>query len=213
MEFFVRFIGTLKKIANSFKTHFWGRIVVLKKRKSIFLVIILGALGLLYFPIKNNYLKTSGSQQVADQRPEINKAKATKIINKDYAFILRNDVGNEAGTLRYSIDSAELRDEIVVKGQKALAVKGKNFLILNVKLINKENAEIAVNTRNYIRLSINENKQEWLAPDMHSDPLKVQPISTKYTRLGFAVDDNVKNFEIQVGEIDKEKNIIDLKFN
>ena len=104
-----------------------------------------------------------------------------------------------------------MRKEIVVKGQKATAVAGRIFLIFNLRLINEGQQKIQVNTRDFLRISAN-GGQEWLAPDIHNDPVEAQPISTKYTRLGFPVNEGQKNFQVQVGEINGEKTTFDLQF-
>lgn len=67
-----------------------------------------------------------------------------------------------------------------------------------------------MNTRDYVRLIIDGNQEEKLAPDIHNDPVEIQAISTKQTRLGFAIDDNDKSLALQVGEIDGEKEVIEL---
>ena len=110
------------------------------------------------------------------------------------------------------IEKAELREEIIIEGQKASAVEGRIFLILTVKATNEHNQAIEISTRDYVRASVNGNKEEWLAAGMHNDPVEVQAISTKYTRLGFPIDENDKNIVLRVGEIDGEKEEIDINF-
>ena len=105
---------------------------------------------------------------------------------------------------------AELRKEILIKGQKATAIKGRIFLIINLKIVNTLKQGINVNARDYMRLTVNGNSNELLAPDIHNDPVEVQAISTKHTRVGFAINDNEKNYVLQVGEIDGGKESIKL---
>ena len=69
---------------------------------------------------------------------------------------------------------------------------------------------IKINTKDFIRLSVNNNQNEWLAPDLHNDPVEVQAISTKNTRLGFPVNESDKNLVLQVGEIEGYKQQISL---
>lgn len=145
-----------------------------------------------------------------DQRVVVAGAKASMALNKDFSFPLTNDKGKEISKLKYFIETADLRDEIIVKGQRATAVKGRTFLILTIKLTNEFSKALEVNVRDYVRLSANGNMTELLAPDIHNDPVAVQAISTKYTRVGFPINDTDKNLTLIVGEISGDKQNIPL---
>jgi len=125
---------------------------------------------------------------------------------------LRDENGEVVSSFKYLIENAELRDEIIVKGQKATAIKGRDFLILTLKLQNDLDDSIEVSTKDYLRLSVNGNEDEWLAPDIHNDPVEVQAISVKNTRLGFPVNENDTNLVLQVGEINGEKEKVEINF-
>lgn len=144
-----------------------------------------------------------------DQRVVIKKAKATQIVNKTLEFPLNDQAGKEVSKLKYEIQTVELRDEIVVKGERATAIKGRTFLIANLKITNSFDKSIQVNVKDYIRLIIG-NSSDKLAPDIHNDPVDVQAISTKLTRVGFPIDDDVKELTLQVGEIKGNKQLIKL---
>ena len=146
----------------------------------------------------------SASVAYTDTRPEPSKAKARQALNKEYAFPLKDEKGKQVSQVKYVIENAELQDSIIVKGQRAQAVKGRTFLILNLKIVNDHTQGIEINTKDYIRLSVNGSK-EWIAPEVHNDPVLVQAISTKLTRLGFPVNDSDKDLILQVGEIKGEK--------
>lgn len=147
----------------------------------------------------------------SDEKVEIKGASSQTDVSREFTFPLKDSSGEEVSTFKYKIESAELRDEIVVKGQKANAIKGREFLILNIKLTNDYDRQIQINTRDYIRLSVNGNESEWLAPEIHNDPAEVQAISTKNTRLGFPINESDEKLVIQVGEINGEKEKIELK--
>jgi hypothetical protein len=78
-----------------------------------------------------------------------------------------------------------------------------------VKIINDSSLVFEINTRDYIRLSIEGNKERFAA-DIHNDPVQIQAIATKPTRLGFPIDDKNKKFELFVGEIKGEKKSISI---
>jgi hypothetical protein len=143
---------------------------------------------------------------------KIKPAQATTDINKTYNFPLKDESGEEVGVLEYEITKAELMDELVVQGQKATAVDGRTFLIIGLKVKNDLNQSLEINTKDYIRLSVNGNKENWLAPDIHNDPVKVQAISTKNTRVGFPINDTDKDLVLRIGEIKGEKEEVPIQF-
>ncbi len=126
-------------------------------------------------------------------------------LNKEFTFPVSDTI-----KLKFSLQKAELSNQIVVQGQNATAVPGRTFLIVTIKIVNDSNQTIKMNTRDYVRLSVNGDEGTWLAPDIHNDPVEVQAISTKYTRVGFPVNTSDKNFKLQIGEIKGDKEKIDL---
>lgn len=175
---------------------------------SALLVIIVAGLFFVIRRTRRN-LSTMG----ANGQVQITNPKATEILNKEFDFPLKDSTGKEVSKFKYIIESVDLRDEIVVKGQKATAIQGKIFLIINLKIVNEHNQGVQINTKDYVRLSLNGNKTEWLASDFHNDPVEIQAISTKQTRLGFAVNNSDKNPLLRIGEINGEKIELPIKFN
>lgn len=179
----------------------------------LILIIVLG--GILYLTARANVFtgqKTLSSIQTnSGQKTKIAQPLSVQAINREFNFPIKDNKGATAGTLKYIIEKAETRDEIIVKGQKATAIEGRTFLIVTLKITNEGNKRIEVNSRDFVRLSVN-NKPEWLAPDVHNDPVEIQPISTKYSRLGFPINEGDNNLKIQVGEITGEKTVLDLQF-
>jgi len=149
----------------------------------------------------------------SDVRPEVAGAKSSMELNREFSFPLKTAKGVEVSRFKYILQNAELRDEILVKGQKATAIKGKTFLVVNLKISNEFNQASKINSKDYIRLSVNGNKDEWLAPEYHNDPVEVQAQSTKYTRIGFPISDNDGNLLLRVGEIDGSKEEVSVSFN
>ena len=166
-------------------------------------VIIIGAVGLGI----NTLVKTSG-----DSRVEIKAARATQAINKEFSFPLKDDKGKVVTTITYTVEAAELRDEIVVKGQRASSVRGRTFLTIPLKINNPYNQAIEIQSKDYIRLIVNGKDKDLLAADIHNDPVTVQTSSTKQTRLGFPINDTDKNIVLRVGELNGTKEDITLTF-
>lgn len=166
--------------------------------------------GLLAFGIsKTNFLSAGNS---FGEKTEIAPANATLGLNKELIYPLKDDKGTQVSQFKYTVEDAELRDEIIVKGQRATAIKGRTFLILNLKINNEYNQAIQVNTRDYIRLSVNNNEAELLAPDIHNDPVEIQAISTKFTRVGFPINESDTNIKLKLGEINGNKESVDINF-
>lgn len=147
---------------------------------------------------------TSTSEKVSIDKPQ-----ATQTLNKAYDFPLKDTAGKQLSTIKYQIVDTELRDQVLWKGQTATAVAGRTFLILNLKLTNSYNKAIQINASDYVRLRVN-NSGDMLAPDLNNDPVTVQAISTKYTQLGFPIDDDFKSLTLQIGEISGKKDNVTL---
>lgn len=150
--------------------------------------------------------RSSGKNEIV-----IASAKASQEINKEFNFPVKNEDGEEVSKIKYIVENAEKRDEVVAKGQRAQSVKGRTFLVFNLKIVNDFNQPLNIQTRDYVRLSVNENKDQWLAPDFTNDPVEIQAISTKLTRVGFMVNDTDKNIILRVGEINGEKEELEIK--
>jgi hypothetical protein len=174
----------------------------------IFVLIVLLFVSYRIFSRKNDTNITANSGKF-----DVSPPKASMTLNKDFTFPIKDDKGNELTKFTYTIDTAELRDEIVVQGQKTTAVAGRTFLILTLKITNSFDKNININARDYIRLSVNGNDKELLAADIHNDPVSIQAISTKYSRLGFPINETDKKLKLSVGEIDGNKQNIDLNLS
>lgn len=177
------------------------------------MLAILGVIVFIAVVILSRSNQNTIANQASNEKPVAPVAKATQEINKVFNFPIRNSDGKIVKTLKFEILSANLQDEILVKGQRARAVKGRTFIILNLKITNSFEQGIQISSRDYVRLIVNNNKKELVAADIHNDPVEVQAISTKTTRLGFPINETDKNLEIQVGEINGKKETIKLTFN
>ncbi|TSC88180.1 MAG: Uncharacterized protein G01um101416_203 [Microgenomates group bacterium Gr01-1014_16] len=156
--------------------------------------------------------RTSSTSSVpaSDSRISILGARASSQLNQEFSFPLNSSAGSKLTDIKFILESAELRDEIIVKGKRATAVQGRTFLILNLKISSAYSRALNINTQDYFRLTMNDKPDQLLAPDIHNDPVVVQPISTKLARLGFPVNDTDKNLTLWVGEVAGEKTQIDL---
>lgn len=146
----------------------------------------------------------------ADTRVDVQGAKARQDINQVFPISIKDAKGEEAAQIKMELQSAELRDEIIVAGKRATSVRGRTFLILNLKLTSDFPQPIEINIRNYFRLTTNGKEAELLAADIHNDPVLVQPQSTKYTRIGFPINDTDTQLAVWEGEISGGKQKVEL---
>ena len=136
-----------------------------------------------------------------------------QVINKEFSFPIKDNGGKEISKVKLLVENVSIQDDILVKGQRARAVQGRTFLILNLKITNTYKQGIQIYSRDYILLVINGNKKELIAADIHNDPVEIQAISTKTTRIGFPINEIDRNLEILVGEINGRKETIKLTVN
>ncbi|PIR80190.1 MAG: hypothetical protein COU25_01480 [Candidatus Levybacteria bacterium CG10_big_fil_rev_8_21_14_0_10_35_13] len=222
---FLSILATLKKLLNTLKknltnrrssqnttnlgysprNNFRGKEKKILIVSAIVLVILIGTAFYIGFTRTD-----SVSLSYSDTRPEAAVAKARQELNKTSNFPITDENGKKAGEIKYTILTAELQDSIIVKGQRAQAVKGRTFLILNLKIVNDNSQGIEINTKDYVRLSVNK-KDEWIASEVHNDPVEVQAISTKYTRIGFPINDTDKDLTLRIGEINGDKQTLSLE--
>lgn len=156
----------------------------------------------------------SNSAAAGESNIELPNAVSTIELNRNFEFPLRDDEGEEVGRFDFIVENAELQKQIIVQGKRATAVNGRIFLVFNLKIVNDLKFPMELPTRNFMRIILNNNDAELLAPDIHNDPVEVQAISTKYTRLGLAIDESAakQTIRVQVGEVDGEKQTIELNF-
>ncbi len=147
---------------------------------------------------------TSGNQQVQLEQPL-----AAETLNKTYQFALKDSAGHQVSTISYTLINVQKTNQIIVTGVKATSIQGRSFLVVNIKITNNYEKDVQINAKDYIRLMVN-NSNEKMAADINNDPVEIQAISTKYTRLGFPINTTDKNLILQVGEIKGNKSIIKL---
>ncbi len=205
-------LGSLKNPFKNFKFPKFNKKFFIKLALPVLVVVIfiLGAMSLV-----RSMNSTSAVNNTTEVGAALPDAIAVEKLDDTSNFPLTDEAGEEVGSFDYTIENAELRKQIIVQGKRATSIEGRIFLILNLKIVNNLDQAIQLNTRDYIRIVVNGNIDEKLAPDIHNDPVEVQAISTKYTRLGLAINesDTKSPIVLQVGEISGEKKTIEINFN
>jgi hypothetical protein len=186
----------------------------ISKRSIGRIALVLGALAavVLVGKMLTNTRANNAAGVTSGEKVSLSEPLATSSVNQTFEFPLLDQDGSEVSRIQYALETAELRDEIIVKGQRARAVNGKAFLTITLKITNSYEQGIDINSRDYVRLSV-AGSSELKAPSIHNDPVEVQAISTKESRVGFTVEEGQKQFTVYIGEIKGEKQAVELNFN
>lgn len=155
---------------------------------------------------------SGGFASSGDIREDVPAPVATQELNKSFSFPLLDQNGKEVAKIQYTLESANLQDAFVYQGKLAKAVKGRTFLIFNLKITNPYDKTIQINSKDYLRVRMG-NSNEQLAPEIHNDPVEIQANSTKYTRIGLPINDTEKNINVTIGELNGKKETVSLNLS
>jgi hypothetical protein len=159
--------------------------------------------------LAGRYFAPQSTLGAADARSTAPTPRATQMINRNFEFPLLDANGKQVSKISYLLQSANLQDSFIYQGKLATAVKGRTFLIFDLKLTNPYTKTVQINSRDYLRVKMN-GSDELLAPEIHNDPVEVQANSTKYTRIGLPINDTDKDIILLVGDINGKKEEIKL---
>lgn len=199
------FKSDFNKLAYQASKYFRSQRIKLGKN----LILAIGGV-ILIIAVLYTGTKISSVGSSSDERVEAPAPIATQNLNKTFDFPLKDDKGKEVSKIKFVVESANLQDAFIYKGKLARAVKGRTFLLFNLKITNSYEQGVTINSKDYIRISVGESS-ELLAPEIHNDPVEIQATSTKFTRIGMPINDaDTKNIKIFVGELKGEKTEIKL---
>src|SRR5581483_1890335 len=112
---------------------------------------------------KNDSFRSSAASSTSSS----DKPLATVEINRPYEFTVSAVAGlKKDEKVKFTILSAERKDQVTVKGEKTLAPAGKNFLLLRLELGNDSTERVPFISPDYVRLVGEDNKK--FAPDYHN---------------------------------------------
>jgi len=173
------------------------------------ILIILFVVGIYIF--KNRTTASANGSSSNKNNIQVAGAKKKQDLNKEFQFPIKNANAEEVGKMKYIIETAEIRDEIIVQGKKATSIPERTFLVLTLKITNDLERRLQINTRDYIRLSVNDSSER-LEFTIHNDPVEIGAISTRPTRLAIPINDVNQKLTLYVGEIKGEKQAVDINF-
>lgn len=170
-------------------------------RRDFYLNLEMGTASPTPLPLDTTYPSpTPTLAQTRDKKAEINKTISIPITNAGEEIVSEID---------YELTEYEFTDEIIVQGKAANAIEGRTFFIITVRIVNKHDQTVQLNTRDYVRISVDDS--DLLAPDIHNDPVTIQSNSTHMTRLGFPMNEDQDKITIRLGNDDTEVVFIELK--
>lgn len=146
-------------------------------------------------------------------RPQVGQTagEVSITLNRTFEFIGRDQKGNPTENyLTLTISKATKQDSVTIQGQNAKAKDGKIFLVLDFGVKNDTQRVLYLLPVDLFRLVMNENTK--VAPSAHQGLVEVRPVSTKFSNLGFVVDEKQKEFKFEVGEVEGEKQEMTVKF-
>ncbi len=193
---------------SGFSRHFLNLSRNIRNIRANLTYIVIAALLVIAFLAGKQFSGNSAGGSLSG-KTEAPKAFATQELNKSFTFPLKDEKGKEVAKISYFVESANLQDAFIYQGKVATAVKGRAFLIFDLKITNPYTKTIEINAKDYIRIKVN-NSSEQLAPEIHNDPVQIQANSTKYTRIGLPINDSDKNMIILIGELTGKKETIKL---
>ena len=177
------------------------------KRNHVMIAVVAILLVLAF--VAGRFASGSSSFGVSDQRADAPTPIATQELNNEFKFPLKDGDGKTVAQISYLVETANLQDAFIFHGKLAKAVKGRTFLIFDLKITNPYTKTIEINAKDYLRVRVN-GKEEQLAPEIHNDPIQIQANSTKYTRIGLPINDTDKNLTLLIGELTGKKETIKL---
>lgn len=171
----------------------------------IFVLLVISRISSIFRNQQNQINTVQGSETKAESL--LGKTE----VNAEYDFGALNENGESAGLVKFRVTSAEKTNQVLIQGKPANAKGDKTFLVLNIEIDNNETEKRYISPVDILRLVGEEDKK--FAPDVHSNIVEVQPISTKITRAGFVVLADQNEFLLQIGELEGAKQFVEIKFD
>lgn len=183
-----------------------------KFKKLLIVVIGLIALSTIGYRLFSGISKTASVVNpkvigaTSAQKVELNKVMDFEIqtINDSGQFLSKKD------KIKFIITEAELKDSIKVKGEDRKVSDGQKYLILRIELQNDTPDRLAIISSKYVRLIGLEDKK--FSPDFHNAMIAIDPLSVRRDLVAYIVNSDSKTFKFQIGDLEGDKQIIEITF-
>ncbi len=135
---------------------------------------------------------------------------ASAEINKRKEFEAQVSRANTKEKIGFTLKRAELKDQIRVKDEIRRAGSDKAYLLLRQELQKDTTKRVIFISPDHKRMiGVDDRKY---APDFHNGAILVEPLSVRNDLVAFSVDRNQKQASFLVGELEGEKEQVDIKF-
>lgn len=170
----------------------------------LFLIALLIIVGYRLIP------KSTGKFQSAKNSSSGTKTAEAKVFSEvKRSFEFPAEITNGGvETIIFTIDEAEIKDEIKVQGKPRPAPEEKAYLLLRLELVNDSVEELVFQSPNFVRL-IGEGDKKF-APDFHNGKVTIDPLSVRRDLISFIVDESARTFSLLVGELGGEKERVEV---
>lgn len=170
---------------------------------SVLLLVLLVIISGFYFSKISKPNSTAPSVDLSEKAKPILETK----IDKSFDFLIKKGTKDK---FNIKIEKADIVKLVTAKKNPIVPKQGEAFLLIYLQIENNLTSSLSINTQNYFRLvDVNDKK---FAPDFFNTAVPVAAISVKSDQIGFVVKEGQKDFKLQVGEIDGEKQLVDIKF-
>lgn len=183
-----------RKIRNNLSTAAKRKLILI----AIPVVILIAGIGL--YKAKH-YTPSSASAQSQSNSKSQN-------LDQSFNFPIYSQGQKTENGLELKVTTIERSDQVVVNGKTATSKEGKDFLIINIEIKNPTNDKLNVHPVDFFRLV--DDSGNHFAADVYNDPVVSEPIAIKKTRIGYVVDKSQSNFKFEVGEINGEKQTVEV---
>ena len=178
-----------------------------KKVKIIFVIVcVTVVLGGLFIVGKGKGESKSQSPVVTTT---VSEPSAKAEINQTFLVSISN-ASKVTREVNFTITSVERKGEIRLKDVTRRPASGKDYLLIRIEIQNDHSEKLAIASQDRIRMVGDQGKL--FAPDYHNGAIVVEPLSVKKDLVAYVVDKSTKSFSFMVGDLNGEKQRIEVNF-
>ena len=176
-------------------------IVYLRRRPKLAIGVGLGIIALiLAIVFLPGIWPNSAVRRVAGSQTDFSPEKQTAINGGKFDVPIRDSEGSEIGApLRVNTTHIERAEEVLYQGKPLISKAGKDFLVINLEVENSTDNRLTVRPVDFYRLIDPSGKS--YAADIQTEAIKVEPQSSKKTRVIYIIADDQRNIKLEIGEV------------